>query len=65
MRFEDIREPPAVGQTASRFHRNFAFPGFSSYQSSSLGSKIVVIGVFFLREMRAFALFHRVISLLL
>lgn len=65
MRFENIQEPPAVGQTAPYFHRNFAFPGFSSYQSSSLGSKIVVFGVFFLGEMLGFALFHRVISLLL
>ena len=59
-----IQRPPAIEAGGfSYFHLNLAFPCVSSYQSSSLGSKIVVIGVLFLGEMRSFALFHRVISL--
>ena len=38
-----------------------AFPGVSSYQSSSLGSKFVVIGVVCCQEMRRYALFHKVL----
>ena len=38
-----------------------AFPGVSSYQSSSLGSKFVVIGVVCCQEMRRNALFHKVL----
>ena len=37
-----------------------AFPGVSSYQSSSLGSKFVVIGVVCYQEMRGNALSHKV-----
>ena len=38
-----------------------AFPGVSSYQCSSLGSKFVVIGVVCCQEMRRYALFHKVL----
>lgn len=38
-----------------------AFLGVSSYQSSSLGSKFVVIGVVCCQEMRRYALFHKVL----
>ena len=38
-----------------------AFPGVSSYQSSSPGSKFVVIGVVCCQEMRHYALFHKVL----
>ncbi len=38
-----------------------AFPGVSSYQSSFLGSKFVVIGVVCCQEMRRYALFHKVL----
>lgn len=41
-----------------------AFPGVSSYQSSSLGSKFVVIGVVCCQEMRRNALFHKVLPVL-
>lgn len=41
-----------------------AFPGVSSYQSSSLGSKFVVIGVVCYQEMRGNALFHKVLRVL-
>ena len=41
-----------------------AFPGVSSYQSSSLGSKFVVIGVVCCQEMRRYALFHKVLPVL-
>ena len=41
-----------------------AFPGVSSYQSSSLGSKFVVIGVAYCQEMRRNALFHKVLPVL-
>ena len=41
-----------------------AFPGVSSYQSSSLGSKFVVIGVVCCQEMRGNALFHKVLRVL-
>ena len=41
-----------------------AFPGVSSYQSSSLGSKFVVIGVVYCQEMRRNALFHKVLPVL-
>ena len=41
-----------------------AFPGVSSYQSSSLGSKSVVIGVVCCQEMRRYALFHKVLPVL-
>ena len=41
-----------------------AFPGISSYQSSSLGSKFVVIGVVCCQEMRRNALFHKVLPVL-
>jgi len=36
-----------------------AFPGVSSYQSSSLGSKFVVIGVVCCQEMQRNALIHK------
>ncbi len=59
----EVQKSRLLGEpTASRSDRNFAFPDFSSYQSSFLGSKIVVIRVFFLWEMRGFALFYRVNS---
>ena len=38
-----------------------AFPGVSSYQCSSLGSKFVVIGVVCCQEMRSYALLHKVL----
>ena len=41
-----------------------AFPGVSSYQSSSLGSKFVVIWGFDYQEMRGNALFHKVLRVL-
>ena len=41
-----------------------AFPGVSSYQSSSPGSKFVVIGVVCCQEMRRNALFHKVLPVL-
>ena len=44
----EVQKSRLLGEpTASRSDRNFAFPDFSSYQSSFLGSKIVVIRVFF------------------
>ena len=45
-------------------YRMSAFPGVSSYQSSSLGSKFVVIGVVCYQEMRGNALFHKVLRVL-
>jgi hypothetical protein len=45
-------------------YRMSAFPGVSSYQSSSLGSKFVVIGVVCCQEMRRNALFHKVLPVL-
>ena len=42
-----------------------AFPGVLSYQSSSLGSKFVVIGVICYQEMRGNALFHKVLRVLI
>ena len=45
-------------------NRMSAFPGVSSYQSSSLGSKFVVIGVVCCQEMRRNALFHKVLRVL-
>ena len=62
VRFRDTKNPSAVRRAGSCLDRNSAFPGFSPYQSSFLGSKIVVIRVFFLWEMRGFALFYRVNS---
>ena len=41
-----------------------AFPRVLSYQSSSLGSKFVVIGVVCYQEMRGNALFHKVLRVL-
>ena len=41
-----------------------AFPGVSSYQSSSPGSKFVVIGVVCCLEMRRNALLHKVLPVL-
>ena len=41
-----------------------AFPGVLSYQSSSPGSKFVVIGVVCCQEMRRNALFHKVLPVL-
>ena len=41
-----------------------AFPGVSSYQSSSLGSKFAVIWGFDYQEMRGNALFHKVLRVL-
>lgn len=41
-----------------------AFLGVSSYQSPSLGSKFVVIGVVCYQEMRGNVLFHKVLRVL-